>query len=308
MVFHQALQTSRYELKYIIEEARAQAVRQYIHDYLMPRGWLTGDPYGDPVNHSYPVYSLYLDSPTLCLYRQTLQGLKNRFKLRMRFYNGDPSAPVFLEVKRRLTDVIAKRRASVTRKAAAGLLEGVRPDFCDLVSQNGSAKAVAALHEFCQTMAAIQATPCMYVCYQRDAYISPNSNQVRVTFDHTLRGRCYDPVVCGRGPDQVFSPPSGGLSPHIVDMTSGFDEADPEHPGITGGEGSDDEDVEREVRRPCDAVILELKFTDRFPQWMHELVQQFNLRRRSAAKYVFCVDAVRTSPAHRLGLQLRLVP
>jgi hypothetical protein len=34
-----------------------------------------------------------------------------------------------------------------------------------------------------------------------------------------------------------------------------------------------------------DAVVLELKFTDRFPNWFRDLVQRFNLRQCGAAKY-----------------------
>ena len=35
-----------------------------------------------------------------------------------------------------------------------------------------------------------------------------------------------------------------------------------------------------------DAVILEVKYTDRFPTWIAEMVQTFNLVRGGAAKYV----------------------
>ena len=35
------------------------------------------------------MYSLYLDAPTLTLYWQIAYGLKNRFKLRIRFYDDE---------------------------------------------------------------------------------------------------------------------------------------------------------------------------------------------------------------------------
>ena len=44
--------------------------------------------------------------------------------------------------------------------------------------------------------------------------------------------------------------------------------------------------------RGHNAVILELKFTDRFPDWMYEVAQLFNLQRISVPKYVMCVDAL----------------
>ena len=38
--------------------------------------------------------------------------------------------------------------------------------------------------------------------------------------------------------------------------------------------------------------MLELKFTDRFPQWMELLVETFNLNRVSMPKYVECVTLI----------------
>ncbi|RME66989.1 MAG: hypothetical protein D6781_14080, partial [Verrucomicrobia bacterium] len=35
-----------------------------------------------------------------------------------------------------------------------------------------------------------------------------------------------------------------------------------------------------------DIVIFEVKFTDRFPRWIGEMVETFNLTRTGAAKYV----------------------
>ena len=40
-------------------------------------------------------------------------------------------------------------------------------------------------------------------------------------------------------------------------------------------------------------VILEIKFTDRFPAWVGRLVQRFGLVRRSVAKYCLCVEELR---------------
>jgi hypothetical protein len=42
-----------------------------------------------------------------------------------------------------------------------------------------------------------------------------------------------------------------------------------------------------------DTVILELKFTDKFPNWLQELTQLFHLRQESAAKYVDSIEALK---------------
>ena len=48
-----------------------------------------------------------------------------------------------------------------------------------------------------------------------------------------------------------------------------------------------------------DGIVLELKFTDRFPNWMRQMVEIFDLQRVSMAKYVSCVQCL---AAHPLGL------
>ena len=253
MVQYQSLQASRYELKYIISEECARGVRDFVQPYLVP------DAYADPNrDNSYPVHSLYLDSDDLLLYYQTVQGLKNRFKLRIRFYDGNPASPVFLEIKRRKTDVIEKQRATLTRTGVHQLLDGYRPDPRELVSQNGSMKARAALHDFVDLRDAIRAGPCAYVSYTREAYVSPESNRIRVTFDRELFGNCYDPATS-------FLPPVDGVRPRVA------------------------------------GVILELKFTDRVPGWMHELAGVFNLQRTSMPKYIECVRAMGVAARPRVG-------
>jgi len=56
-----------------------------------------------------------LDNPGLSLCHATIDGVKNRFKLRIRFYDHVESNPVFFEIKRRVNDVILKERAAVRR-------------------------------------------------------------------------------------------------------------------------------------------------------------------------------------------------
>jgi len=251
MVVHRKLQTSRFELKYIIDESHATNIREFVRSYLEP------DEYADPdQGYSYPICSLYLDNPELFLYRQTVVGEKNRFKLRIRFYNDDPAGPAFLEIKRRVTDVILKERATVTRDGVFRLLRGDAPDPAWLLGTNGDAAAGKALLNFCSLCESVNAAGSIYVSYRREAYVSPESNSLRVTFDRELLGSLYEQ-------DTHLSLRTDGARPEI-------------------GNGN--------------RVILELKFTDRFPEWMRDLVQVFNLQRVSVPKYIHCVDAMGLSP------------
>jgi hypothetical protein len=238
MVYQHRFQASRYELKYIIDERRAVQVRQFIRSYLVP------DEHADPeADNSYPVYSLYLDSPGLCLFRSTVDGQKNRFKLRIRFYDDVPEHPVFFEIKRRLSEVICKERACVCRDAVNLLFRGIRPGAAFLASSSNKCKAAAALQTFHRSCLQIDARAGVYICYQREAYVSPDSDQIRVTFDRGISVARYSAV------SQLSIPKA--TTP--VDM---------------GG------------------VVLEMKFTDRFPNWMRDMVHTLNLCRCPSAKYI----------------------
>lgn len=229
------VQPSRFELKYIIEERVALGIRDWVRSYL------DIDEHGATrPNLSYPVHSIYLDSPDLKLYQATVNGDKNRFKLRLRFYENRPGAPVFLEIKRRMNNSISKQRSRVRAEAVSTLLSGHLPEPDHLVSQEP--KQLVALQRFCQLVNELRAEPRTHVAYLREAWISREDNSVRVTMDRHVRTET-DPVAR-----------------LIPEMTN---------PILVFG----------------DRVVLELKFTGRFPDWFKELVRIFGLMQCGAAKY-----------------------
>lgn len=230
------LQAQRFELKYIISEEVALSVREFISSYLEI------DEFGATLpNLSYPVHSLYLDSPDLKLYRATINGDKNRFKLRLRFYEDRPDAPVFFEIKRRMNNTISKQRGGVRRDGVDGLLSGQLPMPAHLVSKEP--KQLVALQNFCRLLANLEARPKAHIAYVREAWISRYDNSVRVTLDRNVR---CDPE------------PSARLTTRMVRPVTVFG----------------------------NKVVLELKFTNRFPDWFKELVRVFGLMQCGAAKYV----------------------
>ena len=244
---HAQLQSSRYELKYLVSEALAWKVREFFRPYVSPDPFTAAadDPSG------YLVCSLYLDSPRLDLYDQTCKGAKNRFKLRVRIYDDDESSPAFVEIKRRDDRVIRKKRAALTREGASRILLGEAPStrFFHKASA-ASCRAYEALQEFCRLRDQLRARGCTYVLYQREAYGSPGSNKVRVTFDRCLEG-----------------------GEHVANTALSL--------------------PERRTVSTVDGVVLELKFTGRFPNWMRDLVQTFGLEATSVAKYCKCVEVLR---------------
>ena len=230
------MQQQRFELKYIIKEDVALAVRDFVGSYLEI------DEYGATLpNFSYPVHSLYLDSDGLGLYHSTINGEKNRYKLRLRFYDHRAEAPVFFEIKRRMNNIIAKQRGGVRRDAVDWLLAGHLPEPAHLVSRDP--RQLVFLQNFGRLMQDMRARPKAHIAYLREAWISPRDNSVRVTMDRDVK---LEPKSAAR------------LN---LDM---------DKPVIVFGK----------------EVILELKFTDRFPDWFRELVRVFGLMQCGAAKYV----------------------
>lgn len=235
-------QKQRFELKYRISEPKAQQIRFFVQNYL------SCDSYGiTQPDLSYSVNSLYLDSPSLKTYQDTINGDLNRFKLRIRYYDYDDT-PVFFEIKRRHNKVIMKKRARVHRWAVKDILTGQVPTTEHLV--NKSVEDMQAIEEFSYLQNLLIAKPSLHVSYFREAYELEHSNAVRVTFDRNARSNSNVDMQFMKnkpGDFQVFE----------------------------------------------DTVILELKFTDKFPNWLQEMTQLFHLRQESAAKYVDSIEALK---------------
>ena len=229
------LQQQRFELKYLVSESITLAVRDFVSSYLEIDEYGVSQP-----NISYPVHSLYLDSDDLKTYHDTTNGTKNRFKLRLRYYDDCPGTPIFFEIKRRMNNCILKRRGGVRRDAVGWLLSGHVPEPSHLVSQDP--RHLVALQNFSLLLNQLDAKPKAHIAYLREAWVSPADNSVRVTLDRVVR---HEPHFGMEISTQMENPIT-----------------------VFGKE-----------------VILELKFTNRFPDWFGELVRAFNLMQFSAAKY-----------------------
>jgi hypothetical protein len=167
----------RFEMKYLIDEIRAVGIVRYIRPFLQPDRYSKLQRGG-----MYPIVSLYLDAPNLQLCQESLTGVKNRFKLRIRSYTDEPEYPRFLEIKRRINQVIMKSRARVTDQDVPILLQG-RP-----LPPQGYSTDEMALSQFQFYAASIQAGPIVLIRYMRQAFEGTSEDRVRVTFDREL---CY---------------------------------------------------------------------------------------------------------------------
>lgn len=236
------LTASRYELKYLIPHRVAIQVREFVRQYFELDEFGEGRP-----NFAYPVHSLYLDSDNWEIFWRSVNGDKNRFKLRIRYYNDAVETPVFWEIKRRMKDVILKERCAIRRAYASYVMNGQLPAAHEMFSPH-STREQMAIHEFLRLQFDLGAAPKMHVTYDREAYVHGKLNDFRITFDRHVR---------------VATRFDASLTTQMED------------PFVCTGPCEDPEDL----------VILELKFTDRFPNWYRDLVCRFDLMQTGAAKF-----------------------
>lgn len=175
----QAFQQQRFELKYLIDEEQTEHIRHFVTSYLELDDYAVGRP-----NYSYPVHSVYMDSDDLWTHQATINGTKNRFKLRLRYYDDKPHTPVFFEVKARVDNCILKQRCGVKKEAVALIASGQLPAPEQLFSKEP--RQIAAIERFVLLAHKLNARPKIHNHYMREAWVSPNDNSVRVTFDRQI--------------------------------------------------------------------------------------------------------------------------
>ncbi|MCA9638116.1 MAG: polyphosphate polymerase domain-containing protein [Myxococcales bacterium] len=218
------------------------------------------DPWARSPARRYTIDSLYFDTSDLRLFWANDHELVDRFKLRIRGYPEVDGGPLFFEVKRRVNDVIWKTRGKVPRDRWSELI-------CDPSSSIPEAiggKDRAAVERFVALARTLRVRPFTLVRYHREPYFSRIDDYARVTFDFNIRAH-------------VMNEPSFEVTPR-------------------GWRALDDAVTQRTLES---MIVLELKFTSAVPIWLVDLVERFDLRRRSFSKYGTSIRAFYEPPTTR---------
>lgn len=141
------------------------------------------DPHAGP-DGRYQIRSLYFDTPADKALREKLDGVSEREKFRIRFYNGDPSV-MHLEKKVKRGGLGYKVSAPLTAQEAQRIIDG---DTGWMVSSGRG-----LLVELYAKMKAEGLRPKTIVDYTRTPFVYGPGN-VRVTIDENIRTglRCTD--------------------------------------------------------------------------------------------------------------------
>ena len=241
----------RYEYKYLLPDRLVPAVRE------AAEAACRIDRYAGP-DGSYVIRSLYFDTPGLDLFHANDREQHDRYKLRVRVYPGKES-PAFLEVKRRVGDVIVKTRAVVPIASWAAVV-AADPAALDALAPAARERAMP----FCVRVHRHHAAPVLLVEYEREAYVSDIDSYARLTFDRRIQ-------VQPRTELDLEADPSAWRSiDHVVRTNT--------------------------VEPVC---VLEMKFERRPPRWMVDLVRHHELERRSFSKYCYGMGDEITPPERR---------
>lgn len=175
----------RFEFKYLININQKRAIfKELTRHYMQPDEFSMGCP-----QDAYWVNSIYFESPNFKCYREKVYGVKNRFKLRLRFYGNDikKDGPAFLEIKRKVNNVVIKDRMIVEPAAIDDFLNN------NIYLGRGGAteKEQEVIDKFYYLYRRFAMRPLLGVRYRRQPMVGRFDKKLRVTFDYDLEAYLY---------------------------------------------------------------------------------------------------------------------
>lgn len=170
------------ELKYRHEYKFALSVSDYFIVRSRLLAALRHDPHAGTTGE-YGIRSVYFDNLEDKALREKLDGVNNREKFRIRYYNGELSY-LTLEKKSKRDGLCSKKGDSITAQEADRLFHG------DTGWMKVSGRPVAA--ELYGKMKTQQLRPKTVVDYLREPFVFPPGN-VRITLDRELHTALFQP-------------------------------------------------------------------------------------------------------------------
>lgn len=162
----------RRELKFKLSFEEYESITKKINFYMLK------DEYG-----LHKISSLYFDTEDFQFTQDSIKHKAYKEKFRVRFYNEyEPEKPVFLEIKRKYQGLTDKRRIVIPGNKYEYYINSIKDsnyDSGDLAGEH--------IHDEIQWMfRRLELVPKVIVIYDRLAYIDPNNEGFRITFDFNI--------------------------------------------------------------------------------------------------------------------------
>jgi hypothetical protein len=174
-----------HELKFLISQSSALLLKRRLRGIMQP------DPHAGPTGQ-YTIRSLYFDDQNYSAYNDKMDGVSDRIKYRIRFYNND-TTHIRLEKKEKHRDLTKKTGATITLADALHLeqrTDGPCPDT--------DGALVRELRAFLK----MGGHSAILVEYDRTPFVC-NAGQTRITIDEQIRTRPYEPRLLASGEGMI---------------------------------------------------------------------------------------------------------
>lgn len=172
---------ARKEIKFLLNLDQYKALMEEIPLYMNPDKFcVDGKEYG--------VYNVYYDTPDDFLIRESLSKpyYKEKIRLRSYFSPAEPDDIVFLEIKKKIGGIVAKRRVTMTLAESDEYLRSrIKPESTKFITNQ-------IFHELDAFLNTYNVSPKQYISYQRTAFFGKDNKDFRLTFDRKITERRED--------------------------------------------------------------------------------------------------------------------
>lgn len=163
----------RHELKYLLTATQYRELRNILAAHMCPDAYPTST-----------IANLYYDTPDFRLVRTSMEKPAYKEKLRLRTYEpACAETPAFVEIKKKFAGVVYKRRQQMPYQQALNFLAG----------QSGPGKRSQITRELEWFLHLYRPlAPAMFIYYNRVSLRGVQDEQLRITFDASLRWRAHE--------------------------------------------------------------------------------------------------------------------
>lgn len=171
---------NRYEKKFLIDEKTFNTLSMRLSDYVEL------DEYNKK-NGFYSILNIYYDTEDDYYIRTSIQKPTYKEKLRLRSYGvPDLDSQVYIEIKKKVHKLVNKRRTPMILSDAYHFLQTKE------VPKSNIKLNKQVINEILYFLNNRPVMPKLFLAYDRTAYFSNESRDLRITFDTNIRTRRHD--------------------------------------------------------------------------------------------------------------------
>jgi len=163
----------RFEFKYPLPTATVDKIIPRLIDYMEIDEHVNDQDF-------YWVNSVYFDSPNLICFQDKVDGIGERKKYRVRFYEENPNkSPLFLEIKRKTDTIVIKDRISIKNFNFFNLPLSI---LLKKYSKNDK-----FIQEFFYDQKMFNLSPKALIAYKRIPFFASDNRNFRITIDYDIQ-------------------------------------------------------------------------------------------------------------------------